>query len=203
MNADLFAPAKQYAAGIADPSWMERGGGQVKRGADAHYDLMPTKEICALPVRDLFLPNAHLYLWVTNNFLPDGLEVMAAWGFRYVTNCCWGKVNERGVVQQGLGQYFRGAHELLLFGVRGSLPYRTTAEGKRAQFPSLVLAPRTEHSRKPDVFYDVVERISAGPYLELFARRRRPGWDAWGNEVEGSIQLAAPRSTHAEANAGH
>lgn len=189
MNGDLFAPSKQFLCGIADPPWAERGGGKVKRGADRHYPLMSTDDICALPVRDLFAPNAHIYIWVTNNFVPDGLCVMSAWGFRYVTNIAWGKVNEEGRIQQGLGQYFRGSHELLLFGVRGSLPYRLTAEGKRAQHPSLVLAPRTEHSVKPEVFRAVVERVSAGPYVELFARRPAPGWDVWGNEVKSTVSL--------------
>lgn len=197
MNADLFESPKRYGTVLADPPWEERGGGQVKRGADRHYPLMSTASICALPVRELALENSHLYLWVTNNFLPAGLQVMAAWGFTYVTNLAWGKVSGlTGVtagghikVQQGLGQYFRGAHELLLFGKRGQPPYRTTAEGKRAQAPSLVLHHRGEHSAKPDVFHRIIERVSAGPYVELFARRPMPGWDVWGNQVESTAQL--------------
>lgn len=190
MTGNLFAPAAQFTTVMADPPWLERGGGEVKRGADRHYPLMSTPDICALPVRDLARDDAHLYLWVTNNFLPDGLEVMAAWGFRYVTNIAWGKVRD-GKVQQGLGQYLRGAHELLLFGVRGSLPYRTTVEGKRAQHPTLVLEPRGEHSRKPDVFHRIVEKVSPGPYVELFARRPQPGWEVWGNQVESTAKLGA------------
>jgi len=199
MNGDLFAATKRYATLLADPPWLERGGGQVKRGADRHYPLMATRDICALPVRDLALDDAHLYLWVTNNFLPDGLEVMRAWGFRYVTNLAWGKVRD-GKPQQGLGQYFRGAHELLLFGVRGRVPYRTTADGKRAQHPSLVLEPRGEHSRKPEVFHRIIEKVSPGPYLELFARRPMPGWAVWGNEVEQSITLG--EGGHGEDDGG-
>lgn len=194
MNGNLFARGERFNTILADPPWLERGGGQVKRGADRHYPLMSTRDICALPVTELAYDDAHMYLWVTNNFLPDGLEVMRAWGFRYVTNLAWGKVVEADDaptpgelpwrIQQGLGQYFRGAHELLLFGVRGRVPYRTTADGKRAQHPSLVLEPRGEHSRKPDVFHRIIEKVSPGPYLELFARRPMPGWQVWGNEVQ-------------------
>ncbi|MBL8909858.1 MAG: DNA methyltransferase [Archangium sp.] len=190
MNASLFAPSKQFGCGVFDPPWWEAGGGQVKRGADRHYPLMKTAAICALPVRELFLDDSHLWLWVTNNFLEDGLEVMRAWGFRYVSNVAWGKVNENGVVQQGLGQYIRGAHELLLFGVRGQPPYKLV-DGKRQQTPSLILAPRTEHSVKPDVFYEAAARVSHGPFIEGFARRPRPGWDVWGNEVESTVALEA------------
>lgn len=183
-------PRQRFSTLLADPPWLERGGGQVKRGADRHYPLMSTAAICKLPVHRLADDNAHLYLWVTNNFLPDGLEVMAAWGFRYVTNLAWGKVRD-GKVQQGLGQYFRGSHELLLFGVRGQVPYRTTAEGKRAQHPTLVLEPRGEHSAKPEVFHRIIEKVSPGPYLELFARREVPGWERWGNEVQSTVAMGA------------
>lgn len=183
-----------FTTGMADPPWPETGGGKVKRGADRHYPVMSVGDICALRVGELFAPNAHLYLWVTNNHLPAGLRVMGAWGFRYVTNIAWGKVKE-GRVQQGLGQYFRGAHELLLFGVRGSLPYRTLDDGKRAQAPSLVLAPRSKHSRKPEEFRQLVERVSPGPYLELFARASAPGWAVWGNEVQSDVAVASSAPT--------
>lgn len=190
MNGNLFARSNRFNTVLADPPWLERGGGQVKRGADRHYPLMSTRDICALPVRDITYDDSHLYLWVTNNFLPDGLTVMSAWGFRYITNLAWGKVRD-GKVQQGLGQYFRGSHELLLFGVRGQVPYRTTADGKRAQHPTLVLEPRGEHSSKPPVFRSIIEKVSPGPYIELFARERVPGWEAWGNEVQRSVALGA------------
>lgn len=180
-----------------DPPWWESGGGKITRGAQRHYPLMKTPAICSLPIEQLFEEDAHLYLWVTNNFLPDGLQVMKAWGFRYVTNIAWGKVSPltpedtEPRIQQGLGQYFRGAHELLLFGVRGQPPYRTTAEGKRAQHPSLVLAPRGRHSAKPPIFRVIAEKVSAGPYLEGFARDKAEGWDSWGNEVANDIEITA------------
>lgn len=192
MTGDLFAPSRLFTTCMADPPWKESGGGKIKRGADRHYPLMKTEEIAALQVARHMEPNAHLYLWVTNNFLEDGLHVMRAWGFKYVTNICWGKVRQQDgvtIVQQGLGQYFRGSHELLLFGKRGKIPYRKTAEGKRAQHPSLVLAPRGEHSEKPAIFRTIAEKVSPGPYVELFARERVAGWEAWGNEVETSINL--------------
>lgn len=196
MTTDLFTDAVPAPAGaghfstlMADPPWLERGGGQIKRGADRHYPLMATHDICALPVRFWMAHNAHLYLWVTNNFLEDGLKVMSAWDFRFVTVVTW--VKDRA----GLGQYFRGMTEHILFGVRGSLPYRTRDDGKRAQgrtvlyapeecpLPSAIEAARTEHSVKPEIFRQTVEQVSPGPYLEMFARRPVDGWTTWGNEV--------------------
>lgn len=181
-------PPRCYGTIYADPPWPEHGGGKVKRGADRHYGLMKVRDICALgpAVKRLAAADAHLYLWVTNNYLPAGLEVMAWWGFDYVTNLCWGKVRrdvDDLTIQQGLGQYYRGAHELLLFGKRGQPPYRTLPNGKRAQHPSLVLHERTKHSAKPETFRDIITKVSHGPYLELFARERMPGWFAWGNEL--------------------
>lgn len=188
MNGELFAPQQQYAAAIADPPWWEKGGGKIKRGADRHYPLMKTRDICALPIAPLFASNAHLWMWVTNNFLEDGLEVLRAWGFHYVTNCAWVKMRN-GRLQQGLGQYLKGSHELLLFGTRGRVPYKVI-DGKRQQAPSVIVAERTEHSRKPDEQYPLVERVSTGPFIELFARRDRPGWANWGNHLaSNSVEL--------------
>ncbi len=191
----VAAPARigLYSTIMADPPWNEAGAGKVKRGADRHYGLMKTKDICALPVSAWAAPDAHLYLWVTNNFLPDGLAVMAAWGFRYVTKIDWfkGEGDDDSDVslmsdlrlQVGLGQYFRGCTESCLFGVRGRVPYRVRQDGKRAQGRTGFHAPRGEHSVKPEKFRQTVELVSPGPYLEMFARRPAPGWDVWGNEV--------------------
>jgi len=182
----------KYKCILADPPWAERGGGKSKRGADRHYPLMSTKEITALPVRQLADEGgSHLWLWVTNNFLPQGLEVMQAWGFRYVTNMCWGKVSAEypfaGGPRMGLGQYLRGAHELLLFGVRGGLGPGGTPYGQKPSpvVPSLLLARRARHSRKPPQVHNLISSVSPGPRLELFARERRTGWDCLGNETEG------------------
>lgn len=174
---------KKYKTIYADPPWMERGGGKIKRGADRHYPLMSTKEIMGLDVADLTEENAHLYLWTTNNFLPDALAVMKAWGFRYVTTITWMKD------RQGLGQYFRGITEHCLFGVKGKLPYKTDENGKRCQGVTGFTAPKSVHSRKPPEMRAMIERVSYGPYLELFAREPHEGWDVWGNEVKPDVTL--------------
>lgn len=144
----------------ADPPWAERGAGRIRRGADRHYKLMSTDQICELPVHRLadHRKGAHLWLWVTNNKLPDGLRVMSEWGFRYVTNIAWCKMLN-AKVQLGLGQYIRGSHELLLFGVRRGAPtpaYRKREDGKRVTVPSVIIAPRTKHSTKPPEAYNVI-----------------------------------------------
>jgi N6-adenosine-specific RNA methylase IME4 len=184
IETGVAAPANagSYRTIYADPPWLERGGGQIKRGADRHYALLSTVAICELPVWQWAAKDAHLYLWVTNNFLPDGLTVMRSWGFRYVTKVTWFKERD-GKPQIGLGQYYRGVTEDCLFGVRGSLPYRETLEGKRAQGLTGIFAPRGEHSVKPEAMRATIESVSHGPYLELFARRPAPGWTVWGNEV--------------------
>ena len=168
-------PNKKYATIYADPPWLERGGGKIKRGADRHYALMKTTEIMELPIKEIAADDAHLYLWVTNNFLPDGLRVMGAWGFRYVTIITWNKD------RIGLGQYFRGLTEHCLFGVKGRLPYKAIS-GKRQQGKTGFYAPKTEHSVKPEEMRLMIERVSYPPYIELFARQETEGWDTWGIE---------------------
>lgn len=181
-------PDKKYKTIYADPPWLEVGGGKIKRGADAHYSLMKTKEIMALPVANLADENCHLYLWTTNNFLPDALKVMEAWGFTYKTKITWIKanINEDGSFtfqNAGLGQYFRGRDEVCLFGVKGNLPYKLNENGKRMQGFTAFVAPREEHSKKPQKMRDMIEVVSYEPYIELFARQEIEGWDCWGNEV--------------------
>jgi len=172
----------KYKTIYADPAWSEVGGGKIKRGADKHYPVMKTKDIIKMKdiINKVSEENAHLYLWVTNNFLKDGLNVMDSWGFRYVTTITWAKD------RFGLGQYFRGQTEHCLFGVKGRLPYKLK-DGKRQQGTTLINAKRLEHSRKPDKMYDYIERVSYGKYLELFARNKRDGWDSWGNEINNMI----------------
>jgi len=169
-------PNKKYKTIYADPPWPEYGGGKIKRGADRHYPLMSIKEIMALPVPEIADENCHLYLWVTNNYLPAGLEVMKAWGFKYVTIITWMKD------RIGLGQYFRGLTEHCLFGVKGRLPYKVI-EGKRQQGVTGFYAPKTAHSEKPEEMRRMIEKVSYPPYIELFARKKVDGWDAWGNEI--------------------
>lgn len=171
----------------ADPPWAETGGGKIKRGADRHYPLMKTRDIIQLPVPAICNDNAHLYLWVTNNFLPTGLEVMKAWGFEYKTTITWTKD------RFGLGQYFRGQTEHCLFGVKGNIPYKLIA-GKRQQATTSIVAPRGRHSEKPQEMREYIEKVSdrlGFSKVELFARQKFPGWDVWGNELPNNIELAA------------
>ena len=124
---------------------------------------------------------SHLYLWVPNALLPEGLQVMKAWGFEYKSNLVWHKVRKDGFSDgRGVGFYFRNVTELVLFGVRGK-GVRTLGPG-RSQV-NLLSSRKREHSRKPDELYSIIESCSWGPYLELFARTRRENWTVWGNEA--------------------
>jgi N6-adenosine-specific RNA methylase IME4 len=168
-----------YKTIYADPPWMERGGGKIKRGADRHYALMRTSEIATFPVAGLRHPEGcHLYLWATNNFLKDALWVMDVWGFRYVTTVTWMKDG-----QPGLGQYFRGLTEHCLFGVYGRLPYKVI-DKHRCQGVTGFIAGRREHSRKPEIMRGMIECVSYAPRIEIFARERFDGWDVYGNEID-------------------
>jgi N6-adenosine-specific RNA methylase IME4 len=164
-------PNKKYKTIYADPAWSEIGGGKIRRGADKHYPLMKTEDIKNLPVSKIADDNCWLYLWVTNNFLKDGINVMESWGFRYVTNFVWAKNSF------GIGYYFRGQHELCLFGVKGNL------KPIRRNVSSLLLSPKRRHSQKPDEARKMIESMSYEPRIELFAREKVDGWDCWGDEV--------------------
>jgi len=170
---------KSFHAILIDPPWNETGGGRIKRGADRHYPLIKTRDmhrvITSCPYWNP-APDCHLYLWATNNHLPDALTLMGALGFQYKTNVVWTKEG-----RIGLGQYFRGQHELLLFGVLGK-GYNVKTDDR--SIGSWVHAKRGRHSQKPTAFYDIIERRTVGPYLEIFARSHRQGWMAWGNEIE-------------------
>jgi N6-adenosine-specific RNA methylase IME4 len=145
---------------------------------------MDLEEIMALPIAEIVEPKGHLYLWCPNALLPDGLAVMKAWGFTYKSNLVWHKVRKDGGSDgRGVGFYFRNVTELILFGVRGKNA-RTLAPG-RSQV-NLLATRKREHSRKPDEQYQIIEACSPGPYLELFARGRRPGWEVWGHEARDS-----------------
>ncbi len=166
-----------YRTILMDPPWNERGGGKIKRGADRHYPLIKTPDMPRVIMQaPVWHPaeHCHLYMWATNNHLPDALWLMEALGFKYKTNIVWTK----DLI--GLGQYFRGKHELLLFGVRGR-GYNVKTDNRTLQ--SWIHAPRGEHSQKPREFYDLIEARSHGPYLEMFARQTRDGWSSWGNQV--------------------
>ena len=177
----------KYQIIYADPPWMEKGGGKIKRGADKHYPLMKTKDIMALSVPKITDINAHLYLWVTNNFLEDGLKVMAAWAFNYKTCITWFKTGSN----IGLGQYFRGKTEQCLFGVKGMIPYKVI-DGKRQQGITAIHAPRQKHSQKPEEMRELINKVSDRPgfnKLEMFARTKVEGWSIWGNELDNDVEI--------------
>ena len=187
--ADLaaFAAGRTFATLLADPPW--RFQNRTGKMAPEHrrlsrYGTLTLDEIEALPVRTLAAEPAHLYLWCPNALLPDGLRVMAAWGFAYKSNLIWHKVRKDGGSDgRGVGFYFRNVTEILLFGVRGKNA-RTLAPGRRQV--NVIAAQKREHSRKPDEQYALIEACSPGPFLELFARGVRPGWETWGNQAEPS-----------------
>jgi len=164
-----------YRCILSDPPWPERGGGRIKRGADRWYRTLRVEEIApTMLASPLWRPDpsgCHLWCWTTNTYLPAALTIMFALGFRYITNLVWTKPHF------GLGQYLRGQHELLLFGVLGKLPSMTRSKG------TVVRAEKRGHSVKPDEVYEVIEAVSPGPRLEMFARRRREGWDCWGDQA--------------------
>jgi len=179
---------------LADPPW--RFHNRTGKMAPEHkrlprYVTMSFDEIMELPVSQLVLPQSHLYLWIPNALVLEGIEVMKRWGFTYKTNLVWYKVRkDGGPDRRGVGFYFRNVTELVLFGVRGNL--RTLAPGRRQE--NVIVSQKHGHSRKPDHLYDIIERCSPGPYLELFARRTRPGWAVWGNEIEPqqSLKITVP-----------
>ncbi len=169
---------KKFKTVLADPPWdiNERGN----YGAIRHYDLMALERIKAMPVADLCEENAHLYLWCPNGLLQEALDVISAWGFTYRSDMVWCKP------RLGLGQYIRTSHETLLFATRGRAPVRFHSQG------SWLVAPVQDHSHKPEEQYPIIERLSHGPYLELFARHREPGWDCWGFEAPGGSDIVIP-----------
>ena len=179
-----FCGKKRYPTIYADPPW--RFQNRTGKVAPEHkrlnrYDTMSLEEIMALPIKDIAEPKSHLYLWVPNALLPDGLAVMKAWGFEYKGNIIWEKVRKDGAPDgRGVGFYFRNVTEMLLFGVRGT-PNRTLAPA-RSQV-NLIRTQKREHSRKPDEIIPIIEACSPGPYLELFARGERKGWAMWGNQA--------------------
>lgn len=179
-----------YRTIVADPPWQyqkDTSDGCKPGTAERHYPTMSMRDIAALPVAPLAEDNAHLYLWVTNPRL-DGdrhdhtftpFDVVRAWGFEYKTMLTWAKDGA-----PGLGWYFRASTEHVLFAVRGRLPIPPESRER-----NLFHGPKARHSEKPANFMDMVERVSPGPYIELFARRQRLGWDTWGNECLTHVSL--------------
>jgi N6-adenosine-specific RNA methylase IME4 len=190
----------RFGAILADPPWQfQNKTGKVapEHRRLARYATLALAEIERLPVAQLAADVAHLYLWVPNALLPEGLRVMEAWGFAYKSNLVWHKVRQDGGSDgRGVGFYFRNVTELVLFGVRGRSA-RTLAPGRRQV--NLIASRKREHSRKPDELYPVIAACSPGPYLELFARGLRPGWTAWGNEADGAYKPTWTTCRHTSA----
>ncbi len=179
-----FVQFQKFGTVLADPPWQfQNRTGKVapEHRRLARYPTMSLPEIAALPVKKIVCKTAHLYLWVPNAMLPDGLRVMDAWGFRYKTNIVWHKIRKDGGPDgRGVGFYFRNVTELLLFGVRGDNA-RTLAAGRRQV--NYLASRKREHSRKPDEQFALIESCSPGPYIELFARGLRERWTLWGNQA--------------------
>lgn len=177
---------RKFATVLADPPWrFQNNTGKMapEHRRLARYATLSLEEIGGLPVADILADTAHLYLWVPNALLPSGLTVMRQWGFEYKTNLIWYKVRkDGGPDRRGVGFYFRNVTEVILFGVRGRNA-RTLAPGRRQE--NILVTIKREHSRKPDEQYGLIEACSPGPYIELFARGRRPNWFGWGDQADG------------------
>jgi N6-adenosine-specific RNA methylase IME4 len=189
MNAseDLLAAvgSSKFSTILADPPWqfVNRTGKMAPEHKRlSRYPTMALDEIKSLPVNQIAKDTAHLYLWVPNALLPDGLAVLASWGFNYKSNLIWYKTRkDGGPDRRGVGFYFRNVTEMILFGVRGKNV--RTLQPARSQ-ENIIASQKREHSRKPDEQYDLIESCSPGPYIELFARGPREGWTVWGNQSE-------------------
>jgi N6-adenosine-specific RNA methylase IME4 len=184
-NTLSVAPVKgRYRTIVIDPPW--KYDSDQERKTPQLYATMPQKELLALPVISWAETDCHLYLWTTNYELRKAFELMEAWGFRYITTLTWVKTPAFG-----LGAYFRNTTEHVLFGVRGRLSTRVK------NFGTHFVAPKTDHSAKPDAFYEIVERASFPSFLDAFARRERRGWTTWGAGVvkEAAQDSPAERNT--------
>lgn len=183
-NFQQFTRGKKYKTIYADPPWqfMNRTGKMAPEHKRLNrYPTMKLEDIKNIPVSEVSDTKSHLYLWVPNALLPEGLEVMKAWGFEYKTNLVWEKVRKDGMPDgRGVGFYFRNVTEILLFGIKGD--NNRTLQPGRSQV-NLLRSMKREHSRKPDEFITLIESCSSGPYLELFARGNRDNWDMWGNQA--------------------
>lgn len=186
-----FTDGKRYGTIYADPPWrFQNRTGKVapEHKRLSRYQTMTLSEIMALPIADIASEKSHLYLWIPNAMLPDGLKVMEAWGFEYKGNIVWEKIRKDGMPDgRGVGFYFRNVTEILLFGIRKKSAPNRTLQPARSQV-NLVRAQKREHSRKPDEIIPIIEACSHGPRIELFARGNRDGWDMWGDQADASYE---------------
>lgn len=196
----LRCAGRKFRTVLADPPWQfQNRTGKVapEHRRLSRYSTMTLDEIKALPVAEMTEEPAHLYLWVPNALLPEGLAVLSAWGFQYKSNIVWHKIRKDGGPDgRGVGFYFRNVTELLLFGVRGKNA-RTLAPG-RSQVNFLATQKR-EHSRKPDEIFPIIEACSPESRLEMFARGSRAGWTTWGNQADEYEPTWATYSNHSQA----
>jgi len=192
---------RKFATVLADPPWQFQN--RTGKMAPEHkrlsrYPTMTLQEIKDLPVEAIANDTAHLYLWVPNALLADGLQVMEHWGFTYKTNMIWYKIRkDGGPDRRGVGFYFRNVTEMILFGVRGKNA-RTLQPGRSQE--NIISSQKREHSRKPDEQYKIIEACSPGPFLELFARGPRKGWVVWGNQADEYAPSWDTYSNHSQSN---
>ncbi|MHB1580861.1 MAG: MT-A70 family methyltransferase [Acidithiobacillus sp.] len=192
---------RKFTTILADPPWQFQN--RTGKMAPEHkrlsrYSTMTLQEIKELPVETIVTDMAHLYLWVPNALLADGMQVMEHWGFTYKTNMIWYKIRkDGGPDRRGVGFYFRNVTEMILFGVRGKNA-RTLQPGRSQE--NIISSQKREHSRKPDEQYAIIEACSPGPYLELFARGPRKGWSVWGNQAEEYAPSWDTYSNHSQSN---
>ncbi|MFZ5782292.1 MAG: MT-A70 family methyltransferase [Pseudomonadota bacterium] len=201
-SADLlsFAGGRRFKTILADPPWRfinRTGKVAPEHRRLSRYGTLTVEQISALPVAELAEDTAHLYLWVPNALLPEGLEVMRSWGFAYKSNIVWHKLRKDGGSDgRGVGFYFRNVTEMILFGTRGRNA-RTLAPGRRQV--NYVGTRKREHSRKPDEQYGIIESCSPGPYLELFARGIRERWTTWGDQADNAYEPSWKTYAHNSA----
>jgi N6-adenosine-specific RNA methylase IME4 len=192
---------RPFSTILADPPWQfQNKTGKVapEHRRLSRYTTLTLDDIRRLPVQQVAADVAHLYLWVPNAVLPEGLSVMQAWGFQYKSNIVWHKVRKDGGSDgRGVGFYFRNVTEMVLFGVRGR-NVRTLQPGRRQV--NYISSRKREHSRKPDELYPIIEACSPGPYLELFARGAREGWTVWGNQADDDYRPSWKTYAHNSAS---
>jgi N6-adenosine-specific RNA methylase IME4 len=180
-----FTAGRKYSTILADPPW--RFSNRTGKMAPEHkrlsrYGTLELRDILELPVSQIIQEPAHLYLWIPNALIAEGLQVMDRWGFEYKTNIIWYKIRkDGGPDRRGVGFYFRNVTEVVLFGIRGKNA-RTLKPGRTQ--PNIISSRKREHSRKPDELFEIIQGCSQGPYLELFARGERDGWNQWGDQVQ-------------------
>lgn len=192
---------KRFSTVLADPPWQFQN--RTGKMAPEHkrlsrYPTMTLQEIKELPVEAIVRDTAHLYLWIPNALLADGLQVMEHWGFTYKTNLIWYKIRkDGGPDRRGVGFYFRNVTEMILFGVRGKNA-RTLQPGRSQE--NIISSQKREHSRKPDEQYKMIESCSPYPYIELFARGPKKGWFTWGNQAQDYTPDWDTYANHSQAN---